>query len=101
MESQFAHPGAEHDWLYEAEYDQCDRDRLVNRGPRSSVVPAIYYGLIASGGPGDEARTARDRLRRELNVLCFEIEAAGLMDSFLCLVIRGICDYADSHKNKR
>jgi hypothetical protein len=24
-----------------------------------------------------------------------------LMDSFPCVVIRGICDYADSHKNKR
>lgn len=22
------------------------------------------------------------------------------MDDFSCLVIRGICDYADSHKNK-
>ena len=30
-----------------------------------------------------------------------EMEAAGLMDSFPCLVIRGICDYADSHKNKK
>jgi nucleoside phosphorylase len=29
------------------------------------------------------------------------MEAAGLMDDFPCLVIRGICDYADSHKNKR
>lgn len=29
------------------------------------------------------------------------MEAAGLMDNFPCLVIRGICDYADSHKNKR
>ena len=27
------------------------------------------------------------------------MEAAGL-DDFQCLVIRGICDYADSHKNK-
>lgn len=34
-------------------------------------------------------------------VLCFEMEAAGLMNSFPCLVVRGICDYADSHKNKR
>jgi hypothetical protein len=34
-------------------------------------------------------------------VLCFEMEAAGLMNSFPCLVIRGICDYADSHKNKK
>ncbi len=29
----------------------------------------------------------------------FEMEAAGLMNEFPCLVIRGICDYADSHKN--
>jgi len=29
------------------------------------------------------------------------MEAAGLMDEFSCLVIRGICDYADLHKNKR
>ncbi|CAG8342501.1 unnamed protein product [Penicillium nalgiovense] len=28
------------------------------------------------------------------------MEAAGLMNDFPCLVIRGICDYADSHKNK-
>jgi nucleoside phosphorylase len=34
-------------------------------------------------------------------VLCFEMEAAGLMNSFPCLIIRGICDYADSHKNKK
>ena len=31
----------------------------------------------------------------------FEMEAAGLMNNFPCLVIRGICDYADSHKNDR
>jgi hypothetical protein len=36
-----------------------------------------------------------------LDVTCFEMEAAGLMDNFPCLVIRGICDYADSHKNKK
>lgn len=29
-----------------------------------------------------------------------EMEAAGLMNDFPCLVIRGICDYADAHKNK-
>ena len=43
----------------------------------------------------------RDCLAEELHILCVEIEAAGLMDNFPCLVIRGICDYADSHKNKR
>jgi hypothetical protein len=29
------------------------------------------------------------------------MEAAGLMDNFPCLVIRGIHNYADSHKNER
>lgn len=43
----------------------------------------------------------RDRVRDELGIICFEMEAAGLVDHFPCLVIRGICDYADSHKNKR
>jgi len=43
----------------------------------------------------------RERLKKELGVLCFEMEAAGLMDNFPCVVIRGICDYADSHKDKR
>ncbi|KAL4923319.1 uncharacterized protein BDV17DRAFT_296492 [Aspergillus undulatus] len=28
------------------------------------------------------------------------MEAAGLMDTFPCLVIRGVCDYSGSHKNK-
>jgi hypothetical protein len=42
----------------------------------------------------------RDRLAKELGILCFEMEAAGLAN-FPFLSIRGICDYADSHKNKR
>jgi hypothetical protein len=42
----------------------------------------------------------RDLLsKKHNNALCFEMEAAGLMDVFPCLVIRGICDYSDSHKN--
>ncbi|KAH7115353.1 hypothetical protein B0J13DRAFT_514729 [Dactylonectria estremocensis] len=47
-----------------------------------------------------EDALVRDRLAAEMDVLCFEMEAAGLMSHFPCLVIRGICDYSDSHKNK-
>jgi nucleoside phosphorylase len=42
----------------------------------------------------------RDNLSRKMDVLCFEMEAAGLMNQFPCLIIRGICDYSDTHKNK-
>ncbi|KAG9569566.1 purine and uridine phosphorylase, partial [Aureobasidium melanogenum] len=62
--------------------------------------PAIHYGIVASANQLMKDATVRDRLANEKGVLCFEMEAAGLMNHFPCLVIRGICDYADSHKNK-
>lgn len=61
--------------------------------------PAIHYGSIASGNQLMKDALVRDRYAGQ-GVLCFEMEAAGLMNHFPCLVIRGICDYADSHKNK-
>jgi len=62
----------------------------------------IHYGTIASGNQVMRYATERDEISKKLGgVLCFEMEAAGLMNRFPCLVIRGICDYADSHKNKR
>ena len=42
---------------------------------------------------------ARNALAEAENILCFEMEATGLMDSFPCVGIRGICDYSDTHKN--
>jgi hypothetical protein len=63
--------------------------------------PAIHYGIIASGDQLIKDAKIRDRLAAEKDVLCFEMEAAGLMNHFPCLVIRGICDYSDSHKNKQ
>ena len=42
----------------------------------------------------------RERIRKKYGVFCFEMEAAGLMNDFPCLVIRGICDYSDTHKHK-
>jgi nucleoside phosphorylase len=60
----------------------------------------IHYGLVASGNQLMKDALFRDKLAAEMGVLCFEMEAAGLMNNFPCLVIRGICDYSDSHKNK-
>ena len=45
--------------------------------------------------------SVRDQLAAEMDILCFEMETAGLMNHFPCLVIRGICDYSDSHKNNK
>lgn len=62
--------------------------------------PAVHYGLVASANQLMKDAPVRDRLISEKGVVCFEMEAAGLMNHFPCLVIRGICDYSDSHKNK-
>jgi nucleoside phosphorylase len=78
----------------------CDTTQRIQRSPRSPD-PVIHYGVIASGNQVMRNGMERDRISRELGgVLCFEMEAAGLMNTFPCLVIRGICDYSDSHKNK-
>ncbi|KAH7074530.1 nucleoside phosphorylase domain-containing protein, partial [Paraphoma chrysanthemicola] len=99
------------DVLFEATYDheggqtcnQCRIDRQEVRQQRENEDEVVlHYGTIASGNQVMRSAAERDKVSAELGgVLCFEMEAAGLMDSFPCIVIRGISDYADSHKNKR
>ncbi|KAI9766644.1 MAG: hypothetical protein M1839_004799 [Geoglossum umbratile] len=110
MEQDFQYQGPEHDRLFDADYDHkdskkpcknCDETRLSCREPRATNDPVIHYGLIASANQIMRHGATRERLRQEHGILCFEMEAAGLMDNFPCLVIRGICDYSDTHKNKR
>ncbi|KAE8152392.1 hypothetical protein BDV25DRAFT_151245 [Aspergillus avenaceus] len=110
MRSWFIYPGQDNDILYEPTYDHpqsrtscdgCDAGRRVVRSPRTSTAPIIHYGLIASANQVMKDSRTRDRLAQKWEILCYEMEAAGLMDHFPCLVIRGICDYSDSHKNKQ
>ncbi|KAH7011803.1 hypothetical protein EDB80DRAFT_401564 [Ilyonectria destructans] len=107
---EYTHPGTLQDQLFNGTYDHiksmdscehCDASRLVSRPARSSTDPKIHCGVIASGNRVMKHGRTRDQLAQELDILCFEMEAAGLMDSLPCLVIRGICDYSDSHKNKQ
>ena len=79
-----------------------DTSKLVMRRERTEEDhnPTIHYGLIASANQLMKDANIRDDLAAEKGVLCFEMEAAGLMNHFPCLVIRGICDYSDSHKSK-
>ncbi|KAK6532498.1 hypothetical protein TWF281_006687 [Arthrobotrys megalospora] len=110
MATKYTHRGQEQDILFEADYDHaepedtcggCNETKLVPRTPRIENHPVVHYGLVASANQVMKHGNTRDQLGRELGVICFEMEAAGLMDNFPCLVIRGICDYSDSHKNKQ
>ncbi|KAI1128436.1 hypothetical protein F5Y10DRAFT_176818 [Nemania abortiva] len=80
-----------HDGLHEVE--------RYAREPCDDIV--VHYSTILSGGSVMKSPTDRDMLStKHNNALCIEMEAAGLMDIFPCLVVRGISDYADSHKNE-
>ncbi|KAL2816138.1 purine and uridine phosphorylase [Aspergillus granulosus] len=98
------------DRLYAANYshvggqncNECDLHSLVDRPKRQHYRALhVHYGTIASGNTVLKDANARDTFAEdpELNILCFEMEAAGLMNNIPGLVIRGICDYCDSHKN--
>ncbi|KAJ3454409.1 hypothetical protein MRS44_018303 [Fusarium solani] len=104
----FQFPGPEHDIFFNATYNHtggsdcsnCRRDQGRIRDPTRRGV-SLFFGTIASGNECIKDGMTRDNYSHTLGgVLCFEMEAAGLMNNFPCLVIRGICDYADSHKNK-
>ncbi|KAF7517927.1 hypothetical protein PCG10_000725 [Penicillium crustosum] len=79
-----------------------DKSVLVIRNERHEDEDntKIHYGLIASANSLMKDAEIRDRFAQQNDVLCFEMEAAGLVKHFPCLVIRGICDYSDSHKSK-
>ncbi|PSN59028.1 purine and uridine phosphorylase [Corynespora cassiicola Philippines] len=85
-----------------AEFCGGDPSKLVLRNARTEEDdnPAVHYGIVASANQLMKNAVLRDKFAKENGVLCFEMEAAGLMNHFPCLVIRGICDYSDTHKNK-
>lgn len=106
----FGQPNIKQDRLFKPEHDHlatansCD-DCLAEweetMSERESRDPQPHYGIIASGNSVIKHARTREQLRQDTGALCFEMEAAGLMLDFPCIVIRGICDYADSHKNKQ
>lgn len=74
-----------------------NRNRLSSCGP----TPQIHIGALGSGDTVMKSGEHRDELAKTAKIIGFEMEGAGVADSLRCLIIKGICDYADSHKNKK
>ncbi len=66
----------------------------------SPPEPKIHFGLVGSGDTVMKSGRHRDATAAMHNLVAFEMEASGICDYLSCLVIKGACDYADSHKNK-
>ncbi|KNB16589.1 hypothetical protein FOXG_14414 [Fusarium oxysporum f. sp. lycopersici 4287] len=108
------YPGTLKDRLFEASYlhteDQksckqlgCNGE-LVSRSRLETAgvcpTPAVHIGLLASGDSVMKSGKDRDRIAATEGVIGFEMEGAGVWDIFPSIVIKGACDYADSHKSK-
>lgn len=59
----------------------------------------VHHRTIATSEKVIKDSWLRDKLYKSHGALCFKIEAAGVMNDFPFLIIRGISDYADSHEN--
>ncbi|KAK0717692.1 hypothetical protein B0T26DRAFT_854799, partial [Lasiosphaeria miniovina] len=66
-----------------------------------SPAPLVFFGRIGSADIVVKSGEDRDRIAKEHGLLAFEMEGAGVWDEIPCIIIKGVCDYADSHKNKR
>jgi nucleoside phosphorylase len=114
---QYDDPGPTRDRLFEDSYEHkgtdlddckecCDASYTISRSERGGAAtrlldePLVHFGNIASSNQLQISATERNRVQLEHEAICFEMEAAGVMEEHPCVVIRGICDYADSHKNK-
>jgi nucleoside phosphorylase len=109
----YKHPSSEQDHLYKPDYlhlkpgvpcDECgcDSSQQVQRATDDEddeQYVVVHRGTIASGELVVKDAALRDQLAKEYGLLCFEMEAAGALADFPCILIRGISDYCDSHKN--
>ncbi|KAL2158270.1 hypothetical protein VTH06DRAFT_4591 [Thermothelomyces fergusii] len=68
--------------------------------PPAAFDPAIHIGPVGSGDTVMKSGIRRDAIARQEGIVAFEMEAAGIWEHLPCLVVKGVCDYADSHKNK-
>jgi nucleoside phosphorylase len=100
LREQYKYPGKCRDPLLSAQCVHGDNTACVD-----DREVAIHYGTIASGNQLMRDAEARDAIARDredykrCDILCFEMEGAGAVNQFSCLVIRGISDYADCEKN--
>lgn len=95
----FVDPGQDHDKLYLAQDD--GTEKLVERMPRPVTKRTrVWYGPIGSGDKLLKNAQKRNELRDKYGIIGLEMEAAGTMNRIPVGVIRGVCDYGDTHKNK-
>lgn len=90
----------------------CDEGQLITRirlELKKSMeqdygqCPEIFIGCVASGDTVMNSGEERDRIAKQINrnIIAFDIGGAGVWDEMPCIIVKGICDYGDGHRNQR
>ena len=79
----------------------CEDKYLVSRKKLENATPSIHFGYFASSNGVMKDAEARDAVAKANKVIAFEMEGSGIWDVGPTIVIKAVCDYADSHKNKK
>ncbi|KAL5043563.1 hypothetical protein BDW71DRAFT_210077 [Aspergillus fruticulosus] len=83
-----------------AELD-CDQSQIIRcREVSDAIQASIFIGPVASADTVMKSGQHRDQIVKREKVIGFEMEGAGVWDNVSCIVIKGVCDYTDSHKSK-
>ncbi|KAI1387926.1 purine and uridine phosphorylase [Hypoxylon trugodes] len=94
----FLDPGQDRDKLFQLDND--GTEHIVHREPRPDTQRTlVWYGPIGSGEKLMKNAKRRDQLRDKYGIIGLEMEAAGVMNRIPVGVVRGVCGYADNHKN--
>ncbi|KAL4922789.1 putative kinesin light chain [Aspergillus aurantiobrunneus] len=79
----------------------CHQSQRVRCREKAEAIQAsIYIGPVASADTVMKSGQHRDEIVKREKVIGFEMEGAGVWDNVPCIIIKGVCDYADSHKSK-
>ncbi|KAI9896032.1 hypothetical protein N3K66_009101 [Trichothecium roseum] len=76
------------------------RERPFDLIQSGNFVPEIFIGRVGSGNTVMKSGEERDQIATRHDLIAFEMEGGGAWDEIPCIIVKGICDYADSHKNK-
>ncbi|OBW66730.1 MAG: Heterokaryon incompatibility Het-C [Aureobasidium pullulans] len=78
-----------------------DNPARLKRLDAENPPPLVHIGIVGSADTVMKSGEHRDHIAQRDNIIAFEMEGAGVWDNLPCVIIKGVCDYADSHKNKR
>ncbi|KAL3481451.1 hypothetical protein BJX99DRAFT_253759 [Aspergillus californicus] len=108
LKAKFSHPNKGSDLFFPPDYEHqdddddecsaCDKRKAIFRSPRVCFEHEVHYGNIISGNESVDDTETRDHYKKEFHAIAVLEGAAELINKYPCIVVVGVCDYADSHK---